>query len=359
MKGLLALVAATNARLYTPRLFPPRPEPPLPPLTQEACDRQARAERRARASNDTCAPLVDGGCVTSCCRTGAEEDTARARRWVAARDAYIVASLATSDPACAARATVENLLAHTTDVLVVVHRGCGSERLVLTEARVVLNPVCVPTRRAYGSLLHAHLRNVLYAKTTLPQPPTHVLLAAANLYWIAPGVESYIRAVGSSVYNAPRVALPATHPPDLDPAWASIRRRLPFDGALQQKHEGSFYPWDAVVRMVSTIDLSRLNHRSCFCGGFCIEEYYLPNLFFLLESDKAGFTSGEGRFNAACYGGRACVVSEPAAGGGRRDFLFAGTVASRDRVLRRELGTTKFAVKHRAHNDSCARSGIS
>ena len=43
MKGLLALVAATNARLYTPRLFPPRPEPPLPPLSQEACDRQARA----------------------------------------------------------------------------------------------------------------------------------------------------------------------------------------------------------------------------------------------------------------------------------------------------------------------------
>ena len=36
---------------------------------------------------------------------------------------------------------------------------------------------------------------------------------------------------------------PQRHPPDLDPAWASIRRRLPFDGALQQKHEGSFYPW--------------------------------------------------------------------------------------------------------------------
>ena len=124
MKGLLALIAATTARLYTPRLFPPRPEPPLPPLTQEACDRQARDERRARRdANATCAPLVDGGCATSCCRTGAEEDTARARRWAAARS-YILASLATSDPACAARATVENLLAHTTDVLVVVHRGC-------------------------------------------------------------------------------------------------------------------------------------------------------------------------------------------------------------------------------------------
>jgi hypothetical protein len=338
MKGLLALVAATNARLYTPRLFPPRPEPPLPPLTQEACDRQARDERRARRdANATCAPLGQGICTAGCCRTNAEENTERARRWVAARS-YIVASLATSDPACAARATVENLLAHTTDVLVVVHRGCGSERLVLTEARVVLNPVCVPTRRAYGSLLHAHLRNVLYAKTTLPRPPTHVLLTAANLYWIAPGVESYIRAVGSSVYNAPRVTLPATHPPDLDPDWAAIRGRLPFDGALQQKHEGSFYPWDAVVRMVHTIDLNRLNHRSCFCGGFCIEEYYLPNLFYLLEKDR--FTSGEA-FDAA--------------GGGRRDFLFAGTIASRDRVLRKELGSTKFAVKHRAHNVSCAR----
>ena len=56
------------------------------------------------------------------------------------------------------------------------------------------------------------------------------------------------------------------------------------------------------------------------------------------------------------YGGRACVAPAPAAGGGRRDdFLFAGTVASRDRVLRREVGRTKFAVKHRAHNVSCAR----
>ncbi len=269
-----ALLSTTCSRLYTPRLFPPRPEPPLPPLTQEACDSQARDERRARRdANDTCAPLVAGDCVTSCCRTIAEENTERARRWVAARDAYIVASLATSDPACAARATVENLLAHTTDVLVVVHRGCGSERFTLSDARVVLNPVCVPTRRAYGSLLHAHLRNVLYAKTMFSKPPTHVLLTAANLYWIAPGVESYIRAVGSSVYGAPRVALPATHPPDLDPDWASIVRRLPFEGALQQKHEGSFYPWAAAVRMVHTIDLNRLNHRSCFCGGFCIEEY--------------------------------------------------------------------------------------
>jgi hypothetical protein len=342
MKGFLAaaaLLSTTRSRLYTPHLFPPRPEPPLPPLTREACDRQARDERRARASNDTCAPLVDGACTTSCCRRSVEEDTARARRWVAARS-YIVASLATSDPACAARATVENLLAHTTDVLVVVHRGCGSERFTLSDARVVLNPFCVPTRRAYGSLLHAHLRNVLYAKTTLPQPPTHVLLTAANLYWIAPGVETYIRAVGSSVYNAPRVTLPSTHPPDLDPAWASIRRRLPFEGALQQKHEGSFYPWVSVLRMVETLDLNRLNHRSCFCGGFCIEEYYLPNLFFLLERDASRFT-----FRTSFR-----------AGGGRRDdFLFAGTIASRDRVLRRELGSTKFAVKHRAHNVSCAR----
>ena len=333
-----AVLAAATARLYTPRLFPPRPEPPLPPLTQEACDRQARDERRARASNTTtCAPLVDGGCATSCCRTGAEEDTARARRWAAARS-YVLASLATSDPACAARATVENLLAHTRDVLVVVHLGCGSERFTLSETRAVVNPFCVPTKRAYGSLLHAHLRNVLYAKETFQQPPTHVLLTAANLYWIAPGVETYIRAVGSSVYNAPRVTVPADHPPELDPAWAAIRQQLPFEGALQQKHEGSFYPWDAAVRMVHTIDLSRLNHRSCFCGGFCIEEYYLPNLFYLLEKDR--FTSGEA-FDAA--------------GGGRRDFLFAGTIASRDRVLRKELGSTKFAVKHRAHNVSCAR----
>ena len=60
------------------------------------------------------------------------------------------------------------------------------------------------------------------------------------------------------------------------------------------------------------------------------------------------------------YGGRACVASAPAGGGRRDDFLFAGTIASRDRVLRRELGRTKFAVKHRAHNDSCARRpGIS
>ena len=236
-----AVLAAATARLYTPRLFPPRPEPPLPPLTQEACDRQARDERRARASNDTCAPLVDGGCAMSCCRTGAEEDTARARRWVAARS-YIVASLATSDPACAARATVENLLAHTTDVLVVVHRGCGSERFTPSDARVVLNPVCVPTRRAYGSLLHAHLRNVLYAKTTFSKPPTHVLLTAANLYWIAPGVESYIRAVGSSAYGAPRVALPATHPPDLDPDWASIVRRLPSEARSSKNTKGASTP---------------------------------------------------------------------------------------------------------------------
>ena len=130
------LLSTTCSRLYTPRLFPPRPEPPLPPLTQEACDRQARDERRARRdANATCAPLGQGICTAGCCRTNAEENTERARRWVAARS-YIVASLATSDPACAARATVENLLAHTTDVLVVVHRGCGSERLVLTEARV-------------------------------------------------------------------------------------------------------------------------------------------------------------------------------------------------------------------------------
>ena len=333
MKGLLALVAATNARLYTPRLFPPRPEPPLPPLTQEACDRQARAERRARASNDTCAPLVDGACTTSCCRTGAEEDTARARRWVAARS-YIVAA-GPPDPGAGdgrepARAYHGRFSGRAPRLRV------GTFGFDRGARRANLRPHAT----AYGSLLHAHLRNVLYAKTTLPQPPTHVLLTAANLYWIAPGVEAYIRAVGSSVYNAPRVALPATHPPDLDPAWASIRRRLPFEGALQQKHEGSFYPWEAVVRMVSTIDLNRLNHRSCFCGGFCIEEYYLPNLFYLLEKD---------RFTATCR-----ALSTPPltrrpglrrfrAGRGRWKegrFAFCGTVA------RARPGPAEGARKH-------------
>ena len=144
-----------------------------------------------------------------------------------------VASLATSDPACAARATGGEPAR--------AYHGRFSGRaprlrvgtLHSIEARVVLNPVCVPTRRAYGSLLHAHLRNVLYAKTTLPQPPTHVLLTAANLYWIAPGVETYIRAVGSSVYNAPRVTLPSTHPagprPGLgvDTTAPAVRGRAP------------------------------------------------------------------------------------------------------------------------------------
>lgn len=308
MMRLLALLAATtSARLYTPRLFPPTLEPPLPPVNQEACDAQERRERRwARSSlNTTCAPL--GATCTNtagCCVTGAPPID-RARRWVAARrEGYILASLATSDARCAAEATVRNLLAHTTDVLVVVHRGCGAEALA-NEDRMVQNPVCVPTRRAFGSLLHAHLQNVLYAHAVFDTKPTHVLLTAANLYWLAPGVERYIRLKGSSVYDAARVPVSAR---GIDPDWAAIRRRLPFgDAALQQKHEGSFYPYASLLKLVAALaakGLGRLNHRTCFCGGFCIEEFYLPNLFFLLAQDAPRFKSPAGTFDAKaalCY----------------------------------------------------------
>ena len=325
MKGLLALVAATNARLYTPRLFPPRPEPPLPPLTQEACDRQARAERRSRAIQRH-VRAIGGRWLRD------ELLPHKCRRRYGARPALgrrpqLRAGVATRQIRAPPRGRRSDQPAR-------AHHGRFSGRAPglrvgtfgIDRARAVVNPSCVPTKRAYGSLLHAHLRNVLYAKATLPQPPTHVLLTAANLYWIAPGVETYIRAVGSSVYDAPRVTVPATHPPDLDPAWASIRRRLPFEGAIQQNTREASAAWDAVVRMVHTIDLNRLNHRSCFCGGFCIEDMRVAaaDLFFLLEKDAARFAALSS-FDAACYGGRACVVSEPAAGGGRRDDPFKGT----------------------------------
>ena len=133
----------------------------------------------------------------------------RADRWPANRTAYVAVSLVSSDPACGVRDAVSNIL-RSSDALVVVHVGCYSaatpaERAALSGDRVLVDPACVPVLRAYGSLLHAHLRNVGLLGTcarrrstphvaprigALARPPSHVVLAAANLYWVAPGLEA-------------------------------------------------------------------------------------------------------------------------------------------------------------------------
>ena len=123
--------------------------------------------------------------------------------------------------------------------------------------------------------------------------------------------------------------------------------------------------------MVETLDLNRLNHRSCFCGGFCIEEYYLPNLFFLLEKDRFAF---EGRASRRRGGGR-----EPAAGrrplrghdrrvatgscGGSSEARSSPSSTARANVscARRRLGGRRLRVVllARAHTHEAAASDFS
>ena len=185
-------------------------------------------------------------------------------------------SLSTSDLPCAINHTLANLfthLAHTT--FVVLHIGCGSNttaaerRLFGSRPRVRLNPECVRVHGGDGSILHAHLLN---ANLLASAPPRTLLLASADMRWLASGVEAAAARAVSSVLSAPWI--------QLDEVVAAIRKnaRSSFDDAdlelsvgvgrrlVVQKHEGSFYPWTLVRDFSAALSrrggLERLERRS-------------------------------------------------------------------------------------------------
>ena len=235
------------------------------------------------------------------------------------RGGYIMFSLSGSDPACALRRSLKDVLSHTNGSLVVVHIGCASSTTLIEREqlrgidpeRVLVNPTCVPVRRTmsrgYGSILHAHMVNVglvsrLIAAKRLPEP-SHVVLVSADMVWLRGGVERYVRTHGASTHRAGIIlahrqaglenlaagfdadwhALLA-HAPQLQllNALASdfAPNTIPILG-LRQKHEGSFYPWSTVEGfyrfLLARGPLGRLNLRNCGpCYSHCVEEVYLP-----------------------------------------------------------------------------------
>jgi hypothetical protein len=167
-------------------------------------------------------------------------------RFAGLAPAPLAVSLASSDSAC----SINRTLWHALDFLapstrLVVHIGCGSpatteERKALgaISPRVLVNPRCESvdpkdgtpspspwprpgsglesttvrrrpsppplyspsaTTASPGTLLHAHLLNVRLLSAA---PPHAVLLASADMRWLAPGVEALVSSRTSSVYGA-------------------------------------------------------------------------------------------------------------------------------------------------------------
>ena len=241
---------------------------------------------------------------------------------------YLALSLATSDAPCGIARSVRGAIELTSRSLILLHVGCNSsttlsQRLyfsTVASRRVIVNPMCVPTRRAFGSILHSHLLNIgllarIVARGLLPAP-SHFVLASSDMMWQRSGVEDFVQKQASSVYHARSVPLAA--PPVrrgveqtrrfARAAEARLRAQV-FDAdlhslvssspilelmnhlhgtrpnkdatILSSKHEGSFYPWELVrdfyLLLESRGPLGRLNLRTCMCPlQPCIEETYLP-----------------------------------------------------------------------------------
>ena len=284
---------------------------------------------------------ASGCCVTSSPRALHPE----ALRWWNSTPSLIAVSLATSDRACRVERSARNALEFTAEAVVVLHVGCGSPASDATRAalwaesaRLVLNPDCVPTFRAFGSILHAHVRNFLYARRlarahALPTP-SHFLFESADMTWLRRGVEQHVRATGASAFHASSQQLPLpalTSGALADDDWAAIvdGSALPLHQrglrALMQKHEGSFLPWGLMANFTDLLasrgSLGRLNLRSCMCklaaGGpidvshpnrddgslpFCIEEMYVAN--FVAARSAAGTVKlGDLEINEHSYTG--------------------------------------------------------
>ena len=182
--------------------------------------------------------------------------------------APLVVSLASSDPACAINRTLQQalgFLAPTTRLL--LHVGCGSpatpeeRRLLGAIPRVLLNPTCAWVNRGDGSILLAHLLNM---RLLAAAPPEAVLLASADMRWLAHGVEaaatsrvssaldaSYIGYDGAIAAIAPRQRAAfarSSFAADLRAVAAGAAGRL-----FVQKHEGSFYPWPVLRAFVGSM----------------------------------------------------------------------------------------------------------
>lgn len=190
----------------------------------------------------------------------------------------LAVSLASSDSAC----SINHTLWHALDFLapstqLVVHIGCGSpatqaERRALgaISPRVLINPLCESVNAKDGTILHAHLLNVRLLSAA---PPQAVLLASADMRWLARGVEAAATSRVSSVFEASWLpweqALEAL-PPNRRAAFgrgsyaAELRALAGAAGGrlVVQKHEGSFYPWavlrDFLSRMCARGSLRRL-----------------------------------------------------------------------------------------------------
>jgi len=150
-------------------------------------------------------------------------------RFAGLAPAPLAVSLASSDSTCSINRTLRralDFLAPSTRL--VVHIGCGSpatteERKALgaISPRVIVNPRCESVDPTDGTLLHAHLLNMrvlsaappgaallapCISRTSRPYlphiSPGAVLLASADMRWLAPGVEGAVARRVSSAHQA-------------------------------------------------------------------------------------------------------------------------------------------------------------
>mmetsp|Transcript_29593 Transcript_29593/g.95602 ORF Transcript_29593/g.95602 Transcript_29593/m.95602 type:complete len:314 (+) Transcript_29593:140-1081(+) len=187
----------------------------------------------------------------------------------------VALSLSTSDPPATIQLILLNLLAFTApSTRVVLHIGCGSVATAADKQRlgqlprVILNPECLEVHRNDGTILHAHLLNAALLASV---PPRLLMLASADMRWLAAGAEVAALSRTVSVSEAPWM--------DLDLAYKAVHprhREKFFNDDLQiamgagnrlvvQKHEGSFYPWeivrDFITAMCKTGSLTRFAQR--------------------------------------------------------------------------------------------------
>ena len=119
-----------------------------------------------------------------------------------------------------------------------LHDGSARER-------VLLNPHRMNTYRRSGSLLTAHVRNYMHARSTLlrSRPPSHVLFLASNCFFIRPGVEAFVEARESTaaIRACPEAPVRANKHHCTTHAWFAELNRHKTTGR-RLLIEGQFYP---------------------------------------------------------------------------------------------------------------------
>ena len=155
--------------------------------------------------------------------------------------------------------------------------------------RVLVNPMRLHTYRRSGSLLAAHLHNVLFAQRVLSgsaQPPSHILFLASNCFFFRRGVEVFVSSRGASaaIRACPEAPIRATrHHCTTQPWFAELNGHR--TTARRLLIEGQFYPLAFATDVARS--LQGRDDKGRPPPGTSATSAPMPSLFHLLERSVA------------------------------------------------------------------------